>query len=230
MNKSKILEFFNADELVKKPVHLIGCGAIGSHVAEALSKMGVSNIHLYDFDTVEEKNITNQNFNSHDVGVLKVEAVAAKMLANNPDIKLTLHPEGLQAPYMINEGYVFLMVDNIDLRRAIVEANRFNPNIECFCDFRMRLTDAQYYFANAKIPQQVTNLLATMNFSHEEAKEATPQSACGVELSVIYTVQNIISWGVCNFAKYLMGQEPKTLIFTNMDQCSIDAFPVEMEE
>ena len=225
MNKSKVLEFFDADKLIKAPVHLIGCGAIGSQVGEALSKMGVTNIHLYDFDVVEAKNVTNQNFNSEDIGKPKIDVLARKMQANNPDIKITYHPEGIQPPYRISEGYVFLMVDNIDLRRAIVEANRFNPNILSWCDFRMRLTDAQYYFADAKRPDQVTNLLGSMNFSHEEAKEATPASACGVELSVIYTVQNIVSWGICNFVRFLIGQEPKTLIFTNMDLCAIDVWP-----
>lgn len=225
MNKAKLLEFFNADQLVKAPVHLIGCGAIGSHVAEALSKMGVTNIHLYDFDIVESKNITNQNFNEGDIGKPKIEAVAAKMMANNPDIKITYHAEGIQSPYKIQEGHVFLMVDNIDLRREIVKANQYNPYIASWHDFRMRLTDAQYYFADGRDPKQVANLLGSMNFTSEEAKAATPLSACGVELSVIYTVQNIVSWGICNFARFLLGQTPKTLIFTNMEHCSIDVYP-----
>lgn len=225
MNKSKLLEFFNADELVKKPVHLIGCGAIGSHVAETLSKMGITNVHLYDFDIVESKNVTNQNFNSDDIGRSKIDSVANKMLANNSEMKITFHAKGIEKPYIISEGHVFLMVDNIDLRREIVKANQFNPNIESWHDFRMRLTDAQYYFADAHDPEQVKNLLDTMNFTSEEAKAATPKSACGVELSVIYTVQNIVSWGVCNFARYLLGQTPKTLIFTNMEGCTVDVFP-----
>ena len=37
-----------------------------------------------------------------------------------------------------------------------------------------------------------------MDFTHEEAKDATPKSACNVELSVIYTVKTITALGVAN--------------------------------
>ena len=89
----------------------------------------------------------------------------------------------------ILNGIIILCVDNIDLRREIVKANRYNPYCDLFLDFRMRLTDAQHYLADAHQPYQVDNLLNTMDFSHEEAHEATPTSACGVELSVVYTVK-----------------------------------------
>ena len=36
MDRSKLLEFFDATD-VKKSVHVVGCGAIGSHVCEELA-------------------------------------------------------------------------------------------------------------------------------------------------------------------------------------------------
>ena len=67
----------------------------------------------------------------------------------------------------------------------------------------MRLTDAQYYFADMQKPKDVDKLLRTMQFSHDEAKEATPKSACNVELSVIYTVNAICALGVANVIKWI---------------------------
>lgn len=223
MNKSKVLEFFDASREVKAPIHIIGCGAIGSHVAEQLTRLGCTNIHLWDFDKVEPKNITNQMFMHSDIGKDKVDAVESMMKNINEEIAITKHPKGICKPYIVN-GYVFLCVDNIDLRREIVKANENNPNCICFHDFRMRLTDAQYYFAERGVRSHMENLLASMNFSHEEAVEATPKSACGVELNVIYTVKNIVTYGMQNFVQFCRGAKPKNTILTDMNFLSVDVF------
>lgn len=223
MNRSKVLEFFDAAKEVHGPIHIVGCGAIGSHVAEQLTRLGCSNIHLWDFDKVEPKNITNQMFLSSDVGKLKVDAVETMMKSINEEISIVKHDKGISKPYILN-GYVFLCVDNIELRRDIVKANENNPNCICFHDFRMRLTDAQYYFAERGVKKQMDNLLASMNFSHEEAVDATPKSACGVELSVIYTVKNIVTYGMQNFVRFCQGAKPKNTILTDMNFLSVDAF------
>lgn len=222
LDTKKVLEFFDASK-IRKQIHIVGCGAIGSHVAEQLTRMGCSNIHLWDFDTVSPHNITNQMFVQADVGRPKVEAVADMMLAINPDCKITLHNCPLEDPYIVN-GYIFMCVDKIDVRKAIVNANKMNPNAIAVFDFRMRLTDAQYYAADFSRPEQVEELLKTMDFTQEEADAATPQSACGVELSVIYTVKAIVAAGVCNFVKLVHGESMKNKIFVDMNFLAIDAF------
>lgn len=226
MNLSKVLEYFDASKVCKGAVNIIGCGAIGSHVVEQLVRMGVENIHLWDFDTVSAHNIANQMFVNEDIGMAKVAAVARYAKAINPQVKLTLHPKGLQKPYVVN-GYVFLCVDSIELRKEIVKANRLNPNCIAFFDFRMRLTDAQAYFAERKNVKEVDRLYATMDFTSEEAKESTPVSACGVTLSVVYTVKAITACGVANFARFCLGQPTKNTILVDMNFMCIDAFPME---
>lgn len=223
MDRSKVLEYFDATSEIKAPIHVIGCGAIGSHVAEQLTRLGCSNIELWDFDKVESKNITNQMFLDSDVGKLKVDAVEAMMKSINPRISIKKHNKGITSPYIVN-GHVFLCVDNIDLRRAIVKANMMNPYCLGFHDFRMRLTDAQYYFASRDNADQVSNLLASMDFTQEEAMEATPRSACGVELSVIYTVKNIVTYGICNFVNYVRGNQPQNVILADMQMMTVDCF------
>ena len=86
------------------------------------------------------------------------------------------------------------------------------------------MTDAQYYFAKRSEKVQMDNLLASMNFTHDEAVDATPKSACGVELSVIYTVKNIVTYGIRNFVGFCQGTEIKNVILTDMNSMSVDAF------
>lgn len=226
MNTSKVLEYFDASDKVKAPIQIIGCGAIGSHVAEQLTRLGCDNIHLWDFDTVEAKNVANQMFLDSDIGSRKVDAVEAMMKAINPQINVTKHPKGIMPPYIVN-GHIFLCVDNIDLRREIITANVNNPYAIGFHDFRMRLTDAQYYYAARNDSAAVDNLLKSMNFSHDEAKEATRISACGVELSVIYTVKNIVTYGMCNFVRGCLGLECKNVILTDMNLMEVQAFTLK---
>jgi len=222
MDRSKVLEFFDATKYTHA-YHVIGCGAIGSHVCEELARLGVPEVHIYDFDTVDSHNITNQMFKFEDIGDSKVNACTAAMLAINPDMVIHAHPEGLQAPYVVN-GICILCVDNIDLRKTIVKANYYNPYCKAFLDFRMRLTDAQHYFADGSSAFEKDTLLATMDFSHEEAHEATPLSACGVELSVVYTVKAITAFGMANMVKWLQQSDYKTMAIVNMETFTIDAF------
>lgn len=222
LDKSKIQEFFNYEDY-GTTISLVGCGAIGSTVAEQLARMGFSNIHLYDFDTVDPHNITNQTFTISDIGSTKVLCCAQHMKEINPDINIVTHEAGLQAPYITN-GIIILAVDNIDLRRTIVEANKYNPNVVAFMDFRMRLTDAQMYMADAKDPKQMENFLGSMAFSHEEAIESTPVSACGVQLSVVYTVKAIVSYGMANLVKFMQKSEYRKMLMVDMDTFRVLGF------
>jgi len=56
---------------------VLGAGGIGSAVAFALARLGVSKIILWDFDTVDVTNLNRQIlFSKEQVGLLKVEAAA----------------------------------------------------------------------------------------------------------------------------------------------------------
>ena len=73
LNKSR--EYFDPSHLEKQPCHIIGCGAIGSTVAENLARLGLENICLWDFDVVNPHNIANQMFLHTQIGMAKVNAV-----------------------------------------------------------------------------------------------------------------------------------------------------------
>ena len=76
-------------KLQEANVLLLGAGAIGSHVLWNLAAIGVKQITVVDFDTVEETNLNRQlMYTPADVGQLKVNVLCSKIAAFNPDIEI----------------------------------------------------------------------------------------------------------------------------------------------
>lgn len=223
MDLSKSYDFFQPEK-VEQRIHIIGCGAVGSTIGELLARTGLKKITLYDFDTVEAHNIANQMFTSEDIGKAKVDALRDLMVRINPDMadSIEVEPNGYTGQRL--SGYVFLAVDNIDLRREIVEKNLSNRYIKAMFDFRIRLEDAQHYAADWKVRSMVENLLASMQFSHEEAQAETPRSACNLELSIAPTVRDICTKGVANFMNFCKGNPLHKVILTHSFNFGLDAF------
>ena len=223
MDLAKSYEFFQP-EMCEERIHIIGCGAIGSTVAENLVRFGLTRITLYDFDYVEPHNIANQMFRQIDIGKLKIEALAEMLCDINPDVKndLKLVSKGYVGQKL--SGYVFLCVDNIDLRREIAQTCQGNQYVKAMFDFRMRLTDAQHYAADWKNQKMVEDFLKSMAFSHEEAKAETPVSACNITLSVVPTVRSIVAHGVSNFINFAKGNGIRKLILIDAFGHTVDAF------
>lgn len=225
MDTTKFYDFFQPDAC-RERLHIIGCGAVGSTVAENLVRIGMTKITLYDFDTVEKHNVSNQMFRGIDIGKPKVQALAEYLQEINPDIidDLEIEPEGYVGQKL--SGYVFLCVDNIDLRREIATKNKGNTYIKAVFDFRIRLTDAQHYAAKWNDPKMVENFLATMNFTHEEAAKETPVSACNVTLSVAPTVRDVCKVGVVNFMNFVKsgGEQLKKMVIVNPFEFACMAF------
>jgi hypothetical protein len=115
------------------------------------------------------------------------------------------------------------LVDNIDLRRRIATENKFNTTIKAMFDFRTRLIDAQHYAADWGNMEQKKAFIGSMNFSHEEASEETPMSACHVTLSVATTVRLVCAYGVVNFINFVKDKKIKQMILVNTEDIWIDS-------
>lgn len=202
LNKS--YEFFQPS-LVNSTIHIIGCGSVGSTLAENLVRFGLTNIVLWDMDTVCSHNIANQMFREADIGKPKVEALFDILYDINPDVKQTikLKPDGWNGQML--SGYLFLCVDSIETRQEIVKKHFNNMNVKAVFDFRTGLTSAQHYAADWKDYKSKQNLLNSMQFTHDEASAETPVSACGITLGVATTVRLICALGVNNFVNFVKG-------------------------
>jgi len=222
MDLSKSHEYFDPAKQ-KGRIHIIGCGSVGSAVAVLLARSGVTKFTLWDFDIVSPHNMANQMFRMQDVARNKAEALLDILCEINPDIAkdAKLKTEGWNGENL--SGFVFLCVDSIKTRREIATSHLSATNVRAMFDFRTRLEDAQHYAANWDDYTQKQNFVKSMNFTDEEADEATPVSACGVTLGVCPTVWTICAHGVANFMNFWNGKPLKTMVLDDIYGFTTDA-------
>lgn len=217
MDLIRSYEFFKPEKCNER-IHIIGCGAVGSTVAENIARLGLTKISLYDFDTVEAHNVANQMFYATDIGKLKVDAVAEMIQKINPDVKegvkgLRLFKHGYAEQPL--DGYVFLALDDIELRKAICEMHIANPAIKGIFDVRIGLESGQHFAADWQKAKDKDALISTMQFTKEEALEQMPVSACNQPLSVAPTIRCICGAAVANFMRMVKGEPWKHIITMN---------------
>lgn len=223
MDLAKSYEFLRPEQ-VRHRIHIIGCGAVGSTIAENLARFGITNMTLWDDDYVTPHNVANQMFTSVHIGRPKVQALAEILRDINPDIGRGLQLKEERYAGQRLSGYVFLAVDNIDTRRQIAESLMGNLAVKAMFDFRIGLENAQHYAAVWSDPVMVQAFIASMQFSHEEAQASTPVSACNMPLSVCPTVRMIVAAGVANFVNMVLGREVRKTILIDAFHFMTDAF------
>ena len=83
-----------------KKAAVIGCGGLGGHLIELLSRIGLGSIRAVDGDVFDATNLNRQLLSQVSLlGTSKAEAAAARVQAVNPDVQIEAVP-------------VFLTVDN----------------------------------------------------------------------------------------------------------------------
>ena len=224
LDLNKIYEFFQPEK-VRERIHIIGCGSVGSVIAENLARCGLKKITLWDFDKVEKHNIVNQMFRQKDVGRPKTEALKDILVEINDELEKTVKVENGGWQGKLLSGYVFLCMDNIDLRRDFVEKHFKSPTVKAVFDVRTELKSAQLRAADWSDTESKQDLLNSMQFSHEEAKaEETDVSACGITLGVATTVRLICGLAVNNFLNFVKGEGLKKLVLFDGFEFEFDAF------
>ena len=107
-------------------VCVIGIGGVGSWAAEALARTGIGAITLIDMDDVC---VTNTNRQIHalreNVGQSKIEVMAQRILAINPECKVTcvddfITPENVAQMLDRNFSYVIDAIDSVRPKAALL--------------------------------------------------------------------------------------------------------------
>ena len=81
------------EKLAGARVAVFGVGGVGGYAAEALARAGVGALDLIDNDTVSVSNINRQMVaTTETVGRLKVDVMAERIRAINPDCQVTALP------------------------------------------------------------------------------------------------------------------------------------------
>lgn len=81
------LDFHN--KISNSKVAICGLGGLGSNIATLLTRAGVGNIHLIDFDKVDLSNIHRQSYYINQIGKYKTQALKETLKTINPYLKIT---------------------------------------------------------------------------------------------------------------------------------------------
>lgn len=214
MDYSRQREAFEVEKF-NMPVHVIGAGATGSWVVLMLAKMGIQNIHVWDFDTVEEHNLPNQAFRAltnwdddmgytgTDIGKSKAESIqiiaseATGLNEDNGDFQVTVHNERVDGSQRLS-GIVFMLTDTMSSRKEIWEkAIKLKPQVKLLIETRMDLEGGFIYCINPIHTPQIKEYEKTF-YTDEQAAV----SACGTSQSLVATALHISSvavWQLINF-------------------------------
>jgi tRNA threonylcarbamoyladenosine dehydratase len=121
------------DKLINANVLIVGLGGVGSYAAEAICRAGVGNITIVDGDTVDTTNRNRQlPALKTTEGMSKVELMYERLLAINPDCKLTKIDKFMMIEdikTLVLEGkfdYVVDAIDSITPKLTLISTCVFN--------------------------------------------------------------------------------------------------------
>ena len=110
-----------------KTVAVIGCGGLGGHLIELLTRVGVGSIRCVDGDVFEESNLNRQLLSAMDtLGTPKALAAAERVKAIDPGIRAEAHCVYLDAhnarELIAGSDAVVDALDSIEARRILADA------------------------------------------------------------------------------------------------------------
>ena len=196
------------------PVAVVGVGAIGSHLAEMLAKLGVMRMTLIDPDEVDTVNLSVQGFYEAEVGLDKAHAIGNRVDAIDSAIEVScLHAE-YDKSRIPDGSVVFSCVDSMQVRRRIFRDFR-ERDWPVFLDGRMA-AESLRVFCIDRSPEAIDLYRASLFPSHEAHRESCTARA------TIYCASMAAAILCAQFKKWVMNQAPEPHI--QMDLLSMDCF------
>jgi molybdopterin/thiamine biosynthesis adenylyltransferase len=174
------------EEAFDKTISVVGAGAIGSQVVLCLAKMGFENISVYDFDHIDEENISNQWYGPGDIGENKVEALEAHVMgmtgvALQTEVK-EISPN--DAPFKTD--IIVAAVDSMKVRKMLWEMHKDSFLVKYFIDPRMSAEEGAIYcvdMANDKAKERYEKTLYTDEEAMTERCTAKATMYCSMLLA-----------------------------------------------
>lgn len=123
-DRLKRIPNWSQEKLAQAKVAVFGCGALGNEVLKNLALLGVGNIWVVDYDTIEKHNLTRSVlFRESDIGRYKAEVVAERVKELNPDSQV--YPILGKLEFAFGRGLLremdvaFGCLDSVNARREI---------------------------------------------------------------------------------------------------------------
>lgn len=117
------------DRMRHAHVLIAGCGSVGSYVAEHFVRCGAGEVTLLDPDSVDYANLSRANFRASDVGKPKIHALAERLIAISPELRINFVQKTLQDLSHDEFDQLIarsdLVMSALDDRRAQLQINQF---------------------------------------------------------------------------------------------------------
>ena len=178
-----------------REIILVGVGSIGSFTATALAYMSrtyETRLMLFDHDTVESHNRTNQIYRACDVGMPKVIACAniLKELAEEPDV-ISVERKVMESDALFRPTIpVVVAVDNAEARRDIFSAVRESMLCPLLIDARSGVEHGTVMMLNPSDPDHAEKYLATLP---EKGYEAPVPCAVPDAIPLLFAIASVIA-------------------------------------
>lgn len=121
--------------IINKKVIVFGVGGVGGSTAEMLTRSGITNLTIVDFDKVDITNINRQIVALHStVGKLKVDVLKDRLLDINPNLNLQVVAEKLtinniEQFRLKDYDYVVDCIDDLPAKQNLIKYC-YNNNID----------------------------------------------------------------------------------------------------
>lgn len=169
--RHSLIDWFDQKKLKAARYVVVGAGAVGNEVLKNLTLLGVGHIRVFDFDKIEEHNLTRSIlFREADIGRYKADVAASACRLIDPNIDILPANEdfwkGLTLEQVAESDAVVCCVDNyearirlnqlclmtgtdfyntgIDSRYSSVELFPFSTHPDCAC-YECTLPASVYY-------------------------------------------------------------------------------------
>lgn len=201
MDYNRQLELFDPATF-NKEVHVIGAGATGSWLVLILAKLGIQNISVYDYDTVEEHNIPNQLYGTNSIGKSKVQELK-KIIFQQTGVRIKAYDKKIQNEEDVYnmKGYVFVLVDSMLFRERIFTYLTNNAEVDRIIETRMGLEHGRIYSVNPKSDKDKEAYKKTLY-----TDEDSVTSACGASQSISVTAIGISQMAVWEMIKHFKNE------------------------
>jgi molybdopterin/thiamine biosynthesis adenylyltransferase len=205
MDYSRQHEYFDASAFKDRAITIIGAGAVGSRIFEALINLGMRNISVYDDDEVEAHNLANQLYVESDIGFAKVDALAnwffVKTEEKDDTHQCKFIPEIIAGDCRDKMGEItFLAVDTMHDREEIHDNSlMMNPKVDLVIETRMAAVHGNIYCFNPMKPSEYKQWLGTL--IDDDKAEA---SLCGTSITVGTTATLIANLAVSQMMQHLL--------------------------
>lgn len=169
----------NMNKIHRKKVAIFGIGGVGSYVAEALVRAGITKFIIIDKDIIDISNLNRQIHATYKtIGKAKVEEMKKRMQDINPDIKIETIQEfvdekNIEQILSKNIDYIVDAIDTVKSKIDIIKlANKLNIKVissmgtACKLDpCKLQVTDI-YKTKNCPLAKVMRKELRKENIKH----------------------------------------------------------------